>query len=100
MINPTAQLMIILWSGETEKDKMSGEVDSTPIPTTLETAELNDELKIFDFSHFPLPNRSNKTMRIFYNNVNGLEINQMIATKIQNSKQKQTQQYLGEIESH
>ena len=79
---------------------MSGEVDSTPIPTTLETAELNDELKIFDFSHFPLPNRSNKTMRIFYNNVNGLEINQMIATKIQNSKQKQTQQYLGEIESH
>ncbi len=62
--------------------------------------DLDEELQIFDFTHFPLPNREGSSLRIFYNNINGLEINSAIASSINNRKQKVRKQYLADVETH
>ena len=66
------------------------------------TAEmyLDDELKIFDFSHYPLPTKDTKIMRCFYNNVNGLEINAAIEAKVNNTKSRSKNAFLNDIETH
>ncbi len=43
---------------------------------------LDDELKIFDFSHYPVPMKVTNITRFFYNNVNGLEINAAVEAVI------------------
>ena len=62
--------------------------------------DLDKELQIFDFTHFPLPKRERNSLRIFYNNINGLEINSAIAASINNKKQKVRKQYLSAVETH
>ena len=67
---------------------------------TQEQEERDPELQIFDFSHYPLPCRTQNTLRIFYNNVNGLEINKAIDTMIQQNKIKHKEQILQKIDSY
>ena len=65
---------------------------NTKKKTEIDTdIELEQELKIFDFSHYPLPAKDSGVLRIFYNNVNGLEIKNTINAQIINSKRKNTQ---------
>ena len=66
----------------------------------IDTRDLEEELKIFDFSHFPLPKRNDDTLRVFYNNINGLEINEAIDTVIKRSKIKQKYDIITDIETH
>jgi len=46
--------------------------------------QLEDELKLLDFSHYPLPKKEKNTLRLFYNNINGLEINVAVETILNN----------------
>lgn len=43
-------------------------------PLSAET-NYHQQFQFFDFSHHPLPNKKANCLRIFYNNINGLEIN-------------------------
>ena len=61
---------------------------------------LDEELKIFDFSHYPMPSKSSNTLRIFYNNVNGLEINVAIEALINKAKTRTKHEFLKEVETH
>ena len=56
-------------------------------------SQLNNELEVFDFSHYPLPLKSTGTIRIFYNNINGLEINTAVAAVVNNKKKKNKHEY-------
>ena len=60
-------------------------------------AKLEQELKIFDFSFYPLPEKESGVLRIFYNNVNGLEINNAINARITNSWEKKNTQYSNQM---
>ena len=60
---------------------------------------MDTELKIFDFSHYPLPKRDRQTLRIFYNNVNGLEINEAIDTVVNKAITKRKNNLLRDVES-
>ena len=60
---------------------------STP-PGGREDYELDEQLKVFDFSNYPLPLKPKNALRIFYNNINGLEINTAIAAVVNNKKKK------------
>lgn len=63
-------------------------------------AELDSELSVFDFSHYPLPRKEGKKLRIFYNNINGLEINATIQTVINNKKTKHKQEFIKDLEQY
>lgn len=43
---------------------------------------LTESFKVFDFT-VPLPDKTSNTLQVFYNNCNGLEINQLIADVLQ-----------------
>ena len=59
--------------------------------------ELDNELAIFDFSHYPLPLKATNSIRVFYNNINGLEINSAIAAVVNNKEQKNKHEYTDDI---
>ncbi len=61
--------------------------------------ELDQELNIFDFSHYPLPPKTRSTLRIFYNNINGLEINKAVEIKLNNKTIKRRHEIIKEVES-
>ena len=61
--------------------------------------EIDKELAVFDFSHYPLPLKSPGVVRIFYNNINGLEINSAITAVVNNKKQKHKHEYTDDIET-
>ena len=56
--------------------------------TTNSEDDLNKELKIFDFSHYLLPAKERGVVRLFYNNVNRLEINGAINARIASGREK------------
>ena len=58
---------------------------------------LDDSLEIFDFSN-PLPEKQLGTWRVFYNNCNGLEINQTIGEFIKQKQAKKRYNYLKDTE--
>ena len=60
--------------------------------------ELKKSLEIFECS-VPLPQKQQGTVRLFYNNCNSLEINNLISDVLQRKRDKQKQQYLQEIEN-
>ena len=60
--------------------------------------DLNESLQIFEFSK-PLIAKQEGTWRFFYNNCNGLEVNSMISTFIQQKKDKTTYNYLKDTEA-
>ncbi len=60
--------------------------------------ELKKSLEIFECSA-PLPQKQQGTVRLFYNNCNSLEINNLIGDVLQRKRDKQKQQYLKEIEN-
>ena len=59
--------------------------------------DLDDSLEIFDFSR-PLPEKQSGTWRVFYNNCNGLEINQTIGEFIKQKQAKKRYNYLKDTE--
>ena len=61
---------------------------------------LDADLEVSDFSNYPLPTKSNKVIRIFCNNINGLEINLAIATVVNNKKIQRKREFLTELESY
>ena len=58
---------------------------------------LEQSLELFDFS-IPLPTKNNKNLRVYYNNCNGLEINNLVSDHIKQKKDKATNQYIADIE--
>ena len=50
-----------------------------------------DEQLLFEFSTGPLPNKRKEVCRLFYNNINGMEINMAIAQSVRQCKQLQTE---------
>ena len=64
------------------------------------TESLDDELKLYDFSYYPLPAKEKGVARIFYNNINGLEINAAISAKVNNNKEKKRYGLLKEKETY
>ena len=65
-----------------------------------EEVELDTELQVFDFSNYPLPNKTDNILRIFYNNINGLEINTAIQTVVNNKKTKQKEEFIRDLEQY
>ena len=61
---------------------------------------LNDELQIYDYSHYPVPIKDSKTIRIFYNNVNGLQINGAIESIVNNRSRQQKDSFISELEMY
>ena len=59
--------------------------------------ELSHSLAIFDFSA-PLVEKTKDTLRLFYNNCNGVEINQVIESLLQQERDKKKFNYLQDIE--
>ena len=49
--------------------------------------DLDDSLELFDFT-YPLPEKQEGILRIFYNNCNGLEINRTIGEFIKQKKRE------------
>ena len=79
------------------------ELNNAPNSKTTNPVVANDldkELNIFDFSHYPLPQKKRKTLRIFYNNINGLEINKAVETKLNNKTIKRRHEILKDVESY
>ena len=64
-----------------------------------DTQDLDEELRLFDFSHYPLPGKEKKTIRIFYNNINGVEINSAIEAVANNVKQKKTHEFVKDLDN-
>ena len=62
--------------------------------------DLDKELAIFDFSHYPLPVKATNSIRVFYNNINSLEINSAIAAVANNKKNKNKHEYTDDIETY
>ena len=62
------------------KDTLTGIMD--------DGRELDTELQLFDFTHYPVPGKTNNIARLFYNNVNGLEINSAIEATVNHTKTK------------
>ena len=62
--------------------------------------ELDTELGIFDFSNYPLPKKTKNTLRLFYNNINGVEINAAIQTVVNNKQLKQKHEFLRDLEHY
>ena len=60
--------------------------------------DLQQSLLLFDFQT-ELPEKRANTLRIFYNNCNGMEINKTIATVIQAQKDKHKYNYIKDIEA-
>ena len=60
-------------------------------------SRLAQSLELFDFST-PLPQKTNKTLRVFYNNCNGLEVNHMVSEYIKQKRDKLKDKYITDIE--
>ena len=72
------------------------------IPDIMQEREdnLDKELRVFDFSHYPLPKKDTDCIRLFYNNINGLEINEAIASIVNKKKIKKKTEILGDLETY
>ena len=64
------------------------------------TESLDEELKLYDFSHYPLPAKDKGVVQLFYNNINGIEINAAISAKVNNNKEKKRHGLLKEKETY
>ncbi len=64
----------------------------------IRETQLEQSIAIFDFS-LPLRQKMDGTMRLFYNNCNGLEINHMVCEYIKQKRDKVKYNYLLDIES-
>ena len=41
-----------------------------------------------EFSNYPLPKKKSNHLQIFYNNVNGMEINELVQTIVQKKRKE------------
>lgn len=71
--------------------------DTGPGYTEDIDSELQQSLEIFDFS-IQLPKKTVGIWRIFYNNINGIEINSTIGNYIKQQQDKQKYNYIHDIE--
>ena len=63
----------------------------------IDEKTLQEKLSLFDF-HTPLPKKRDSICRLFYNNCNGISINNTINTHLQQKKQKTKLKYIKDIE--
>ena len=68
------------------------------ITTQYTDEQLQKSLELFDFSG-PLPKKHNSTLRIFYNNCNGVEINNMIGIQLKQKRDKIKYNYVRDTEA-
>ena len=66
------------------------------IPETESTTLTDQEL--FIFSSGQLPEKQQQVCRVFYNNINGLEINGLVETEVRNTQRKKNEQIQTSIE--
>ena len=92
MISNESHDMILSVAGNNTQDYTHTERD------TYWEKVLDDSLELFDFSS-PLPKKDQGTLRLFYNNCNGLEITNMIGAYVKQKKDKKTYNYLKDTES-
>ncbi len=75
-----------------------GELDSSAVyDRSFNEQDLEDSLELFDFT-YPLPEKQEGILRVFYNNCNGLEINRTIGEFIKQKKEKKQYNYLKDTE--
>ncbi len=55
---------------------------------------------LFEFSSGPLPRKKRGILQVFYNNINGLEINHAISQAVRNKKVKKNSQIIENIEQY
>jgi len=67
-------------------------------PGTEMEVRLEQCLEMFDFS-LPLPTKGSSTLRLFYNNCNGLAINNTIGIYLQQKRDKVTYNYVTDVEA-
>ena len=63
----------------------------------IQKLDFESSLEIFEFSK-ALPEKNPKVIRLFYNNCNGISINNTIHTYLYQKRQKQKQRYLKDID--
>ena len=77
----------------------TSEPDINQIQLQVDEEEgLTRSLALFDFSN-PLPPKRQDTVRLFYNNCNGLEINNLIEDVIRRDRDKKEHKYIQELEN-
>ena len=75
-------------------------------PSSIDTSlqdggdQLDDDLQLLDFSHYPLPKKTKHTLRLFYNNINGLEINVAVDTILNNKKVKRKNNIIQDFDTY
>ena len=67
---------------------------------TLSEEKLTKALEMLEFSNNPLPQKKQTQLRIFYNNINGLEINNLTKTVIQRQNEKKSIKVIQESETY
>ena len=61
---------------------------------------LDEDLKLFDFTHYPVPVTTKNEIRLFYNNVNGLEINTAIEAVVNNKRRQKQHEFVQNLEQY
>ncbi len=90
MMNMAETNIMDLGTGSRPKEYDNGNVE-------IIERELQQSLEIFDFS-IPLPKKMKGTWRVFYNNINGIEINSTVGNYIKQQRDKQKYNYIQDTE--
>ena len=77
---------------------MSRVVDYTKISET--ESNINMDQDLFNFSSGELPEKMQDVCRIFYNNINGLEINCLVESEVRHNKRKKHEQIQTPVEEY
>ena len=85
-------------SSEDNSNKQAGENPREWDKSVAEDSLLKQSLALFDFS-VPLQEKQKNVLRLFYNNCNGIEINNMVEDVIRRQRDKIQHNYLLEMEN-
>ncbi len=77
---------------------LGGETTSQMIRMNGEEDYLQRSLELFQFSH-PLPEKQTGTLRVFYNNCNGVAINNTIGMFLRQKREKGIHGYIQDVET-
>ena len=69
------------------EESSNRQTDTWEMGNRITEQEVDEELRLFDFSHYPVPTKDKNIIRVFYNNINGLEINLAIEAVANNTRQ-------------
>ncbi len=94
----SSSIMSSIGNIQTEIDRTQTQEPHTIEQGTNANDPMQEYLQLFDFT-VPLPKKTNNTIRIFYNNCNGVEINNTIGVYLKQQRDKQKHSYIQDIES-